>query len=208
MRGKAVDKVEGSGRGEGRGGWLSGGGEGGRGGGARHDRGRGRRAEHMEGRLHRAHSCKLQEALGHSLVCEKSNFRRDKSPQRRLVETQDHDIKTNPAALGPPGLAGSRGRDLGVRRPPRGVLEPPSAHGVARRQVEPLAAHAGSCSPLTGLSRLQVCGTITPRMPGVPLQNYNSQDAVCTHPVLSPWGEGQGGCGDTSNLPQSSPGGM
>uniref|UniRef100_A0A9L0TRT4 Uncharacterized protein n=1 Tax=Equus caballus TaxID=9796 RepID=A0A9L0TRT4_HORSE len=39
------------------------------------------------------------EALGHSLVCEKSNFRRDKSPQRRLVETQDHDIKTNPVVF-------------------------------------------------------------------------------------------------------------
>lgn len=44
---------------------------------------------------------RLREVPRHLLVCEKSNFRHDKSRHRHLVETHYHNYRVSPAALGP-----------------------------------------------------------------------------------------------------------
>lgn len=62
---------------------------------------------------------RLREVPRHLLVCEKSNFRHDKSRHRHLVETHYHNYRVSPASLSPrPKRLGESHTLLDVRGPP------------------------------------------------------------------------------------------
>lgn len=114
---------------------------------------------------------RLREVPRHLLVCEKSNFRHDKSRHRHLVETHYHNYRVSPTALSP--------RPKRLREIHTAWRDEP-AFGTGGAGV--LARCAGSCSLLTAPSWLL----------GAP-QDYNSQGAPGAGRYLVP-GEGAGQC--------------